>query len=51
MEVLRWADAEAIVPSMTDQGLSDLARRVNDALGRRVLLVPDGDGVRVVSYD
>ena len=51
VEVLRWADAEAVVPSLNERDFSDLARRVNDALGRRVLLVPDGDGVRVVSYD
>ena len=51
VEILPWADAEAVAPSMTDQGISDLARRVNDANGRCVLLVPDGDGVRVLSYD
>ena len=51
VEVLRWADAEAVAPSMTEQGFSDLVRRVNEALGRRVLLVPDGDGVRVLSYE
>ena len=51
VEVLRWADAEAVAPSLNERDFSDLARRVNEALGRRVLLVPDGDGVRVVSYD
>jgi hypothetical protein len=50
VEVLAWADAEAVVPSMTQAGLSDLARRVNDALGRRVLLLPDGHEFRLLSY-
>ena len=51
VEALSWADAEAVAPSMTEQGLSDLARRVNEALGRRVLLLPDGNDFRLLSYD
>ena len=51
VEVLRWADAEAVVPALTDPGFADLARRVNEALGRRVLLLPDGNDFRLLSYD
>lgn len=43
---LRWADADADTPT-----LSDAARRVAEAAGRRVLLLPDGDGLRALSYD
>ncbi len=47
---LDWADAEAAVPSLTEQDLSDLASRVTEAEGGSVILVPDGEGVRVLSY-
>ena len=48
---LRWADADADTPTLSDEALALAARRVAEAAGRRVLLMPDGDGLRVVSYD
>ena len=48
---LRWADADADTPALSDEALALAARRVAAAAGRRVLLLPDGDGLRVVSYD
>lgn len=48
---LRWADADADTPTLSDEALAVAARRVAEAAGKRVLLMPDGDGLRVVSYD
>ncbi len=49
--VWRWADADADTPALSDEALASVARRVAEAEGRRVLLLPDGDGLRVASYD
>ena len=51
VSTLRWADADADTPTLSDEALALAARRVAAAAGRRVLLMPDGDGLRVVSYD
>lgn len=48
---LRWADADADTPTLSAEALSLAARQVADAAGRRVLLLPDGDGLRALSYD
>ncbi len=49
--VWRWADADADTPALSDEALASVARRVAEAAGGRVLLLPDGDGLRVTSYD
>ena len=49
--VWRWADADADTPALSDEALASVARRVADAEGGRVLLLPDGDELRVASYD
>ena len=51
IDMLRWADADADTPALSDEALASVARRVADAAGERVLLLPDGDGLRVASYD
>jgi hypothetical protein len=51
IEVLRWVDAEAVMPTLTQETLLDLADRVTDTTGASVLVVPDGAGVRVLSYN
>ena len=49
--VWRWADADADTPALSEEALALVARRVATAEGGRVLLLPDGDGLRVASYD
>ncbi|MCH7801814.1 MAG: hypothetical protein IIC24_09785 [Chloroflexi bacterium] len=49
--MLRWADTEAVTPSMTDAALSALADQVAQVQGQSVLIVPEGMGVKVLSYD
>ena len=49
--ILRWVDPDAIWPELSEAACEELARRVTDANGERVLLVPDGAAVRVLSYD
>lgn len=48
---LRWADADAITPSLSADACAQIAQRVADAHGSRVLLAPEGEGLRVLSYD
>ena len=47
---LHWADPEAAIPELTEEGLQALAGRIGESTGSNVLLVPDGAGVRVLSY-
>ena len=51
VETLRWADADADTPTLSDEALALAARRVAEAAGKRVLLLPDGEGLRALSYD
>lgn len=46
----QWADADAGAASLSDEECRQLASRVADAPGSRVMVIPDGSGVRVVSY-
>lgn len=46
-----WADEDAWMPVLTEVDFADLARRISDASGSGVLLVPDGRSVRVLSYE
>lgn len=50
-EVLRWADADAAMPALTDEECARIARAIVDAPGSRALLIPDGETVRVLSHD
>ena len=47
---LRWVDPDAEQPELSGDALRDLARRIGDAEGASVLLVPDAGDVRVLSY-
>ena len=47
---LRWADPEAGQLEITALELRELAQRIADAPGQNVLLVPEGTGIRVLSY-
>ena len=49
--VLRWVDSDATLPELTSEESDSLAERIADATGQSVLLVPNGTGVRVLSYD
>lgn len=51
IELFRWADAGAAMPALTDEGCAALAQAILDAPGDHVLLIPDGDRLRVLSYD
>jgi hypothetical protein len=48
---LRWADADAAQPAMNETQIEALALRITGAGGNRVLVVPDGTGTRVLSYE
>ena len=50
ISVLDWADTGAGLPEMSEAALEELAQRVGDAAGPNVLLVPDDDTIRVLSY-
>lgn len=47
---LRWADADASQPQLSEAECQQLAARINEATGPRVILIPQGEGVRVLSY-
>ena len=51
IETLRWADADAAMPALTDADCAQLAQAIADAPGRHVLLIPDGRTVRVLSHN
>ena len=47
---LRWADPEAGQLEVSALELRELAHRIADTPGQNVLLVPEGTGMRVLSY-
>lgn len=51
VSTLRWADEDAATPALSDEACAQIAQRVSDAPGSRVLLAPDGGGLRVLSYE
>ncbi len=48
---LEWTDPDARAPEISNGELAELVRRIGDAAGHNVLLVPDGGAVRVLSYE
>ena len=50
IETLRWADADLVMPALTDEACAEIAQSIADAPGRYILLIPDGDGLRVLSH-
>ena len=51
IDTLPWADADAIVLTLTDEECAQLAQSIADAPGSYVLLIPDAGTVRVLSHD
>jgi hypothetical protein len=51
VELLAWADPDASAPAQSKADLSELAERVSEAEGSRVLLVPEDGAFRVLSYE
>ena len=45
-----WRDADTFVPSLEEGQVERLRDEVSSASGANVLLIPDADGVRVISY-
>lgn len=48
---LLWADEDAVPMTLDDAGYDMLADRIDAAKGREVLLVPEPEGIRVLSHD
>ena len=51
VEVLTWADPDAVQAELGDADLQSLVQRITTSEGRRVLLIPEAAGVRVISHD
>ena len=49
--MLAWADPDAQMPAQSEADIRELAERVKEADGSRVLLVPDDGAFRVLSYE
>ncbi len=48
---LLWADEDAIPMSLEDAGYEMLADRIGATDGREVFLIPEAEGIRVLSHD
>ena len=48
---LEWADGDARTPRLSAEEIEDLARRIGDLIGSRVLVVPDNGSYRLLSYE
>ena len=51
IETLRWADIDAAMPALTDEASAQIAQSIADAPGRYILLIPDGEQLRVLSHE
>lgn len=47
---VNWPDADAFVPTLSAEQIEYLPERIASAPGTSVLLLPDADGFRVISY-
>ena len=50
VRIMRWTDNDAMLPNLSDEDCRDVARRVGAASGSRVLVIPEGQSLRVLSY-
>ena len=50
VNTLQWADPGAAAPELAEEQHQELARHIGDVTAPSVLLIPDGAGVRVLSY-
>ena len=48
---LEWVDGDARTPRLSDDEIAELARRIGDLIGSRVLVVPDNGSVRLLSHE
>lgn len=48
---VHWSDPDAFVPTLDTVQVEQLAEQVSSAPGTSVLLIPDANGFRVISYD
>ena len=51
VSVLQWADADAATSTLSDEEAAELVQAIADASGSYVLLIPDGERLRVLSHD
>lgn len=51
VSLLRWADGDAVTPMLTDEAAAELAQAIADAPGGYILLIPDGERLRVLSHN
>ena len=51
VSALRWVDSDAAMPTLTDEECAQLVQSIEEARGSRVLLIPDGERLRVLSHD
>ena len=51
VEMLLWADTDIATPALTEDDHASIAQAIDAAPGSRVLLIPDGEGLRVLSYE
>ncbi len=47
----RWSDPEAFAPSLDTEEMARIADEISQSDGSSVLLIPEGDGLRVISHD
>ena len=50
VRTMRWVDQDAVLPELSDDDCREVARRVDAASGSRVLVIPDDQSLRVLSY-
>ncbi len=48
---LEWVDGDARAPRLSADETAEVARRIGDLIGGRVLVVPDNGSVRLLSYE
>ena len=48
---LEWADGDARTPRLSSDEIEELAGRIGNLLGSRILIVPDNGAVRLFSYE
>ncbi len=47
----RWSDPDAFIPTLSEEEASRIADEISQSGGSNVLLIPEGDGIKVISYE
>ena len=50
VRTMLWTDPDTILPDLTEEACQEVARRVGAASGSRVLIIPQDQSLRVLSY-